>query len=113
MCALILSRSFVLRQLLPFPFAFIDAFGFRDKKRLIMLSIFAVIGSFAVMTGFALWTNVIVIVILAAVINYIAYPKDKAWWGTPLLTMSIILICKSSLMLVGEISLYNEMSNYF
>lgn len=109
MCALILSRSFVLRELLPFPFAFIAAFGFRDKKRLIMLSIFAVIGSFAVMTGFALWTNVIVIVILAAVINYIAIPKDKAWWGTPLLTMSIILICKSSLMLVGEISLYNEM----
>lgn len=108
-CAVILSRAFVLRELLPFTFAYIAAFGHRDKKRLIMLSIFAVLGTFTVLRGFELGINIITIAVLAAVLNYAAVPRSKAWWGIPLITMSVIMISKSILMLTGEISFYNEM----
>lgn len=107
--ALILSRAFVLGELLPFVFAYIMGFGHRDKNRLVALSLFAIIGSFTVLSGFELWSNMITIAALAAVVNYTEVPQDKAWWGIPLLTLSTILIIKSLLMLMGQISFYAEM----
>ena len=38
-CALVFSRAFVLQEMLPFTFAYIAAFGQRDKNRLIILSL--------------------------------------------------------------------------
>ena len=108
-CALVFSRAFVLQEMLPFTFAYIAAFGQRDKKRLIILSLFVALGSFTVLKGMGLGTNIITLAVLAAVLYYVAVPKDKEWWGIPLLTMSMVMICKSVLMLTGEISLYNEM----
>lgn len=109
LCVLILSRAFVLHELLPFAFAYIAAFGQRDKKKLILLSFFAILGSFTVLKGPQLGINIITLVTLALTIYFIAIPKGKEWWGMPVLTMSIIMICKSILMLTGDVSLYNEM----
>ncbi|NLB51999.1 MAG: stage II sporulation protein E [Syntrophomonadaceae bacterium] len=107
--ALILSRAFVLRELLPFVYAYIVGFGHRDKTRLMVLSFFAILGLFTVLNGFELWVNIITIAVLTAVINYTEVPKGKAWWGIPLLTLSIIMISKSLLMLMDQVSFYTEM----
>ena len=104
-CALVFSRAFVLQEMLPFTFAYIAAFGQRDKNRLIILSLFVALGSFTVLKGMGLGINIITLAVLAAVLYYAAVPKDKEWWGIPLLTMSVVMICKSVLMLTGEISL--------
>lgn len=107
--AIILSRAFVLRELLPFVFAFIVGFGHRDKNRLIVLSVFAMLGSFSVLSGPELGANIITIALLTGVINYTVVPKANAWWGIPLITLSTIMISKSLLMLMGDVSFYNEM----
>lgn len=108
--SLIMARAFVLGELLPFVFAHMAAFGYREKGRVPLLFLFAAVGFATVLNGFAFWVNLLALFIMAGVINYIAIPSEKTWWSLPLLAVAVMLAAKSFLMLVaGEASFYNGM----
>ncbi len=105
----VMARAFVLEELLPFVFAYVAAFGYRERSRSIFLLALAAPGFSTVLSGVDLWTNILVLCFLAGVINYINIPEEKTWWGLPLLTISIILIAKSIFLIFNDVSFYSEM----
>jgi len=106
---LIMARAFVLGELLPFVFAYIAAFGEKEKSRSIFLAFFAVLGFCTVLQGFELWSNILAVSIMAGIIYNIEIPSDKRLWGLPLLTISLVFVIKSLLLLSQGLSLYTEM----
>lgn len=106
---ILMSRAFVLGDLLPFGFAYIVAFGQRDKKRSGLLMLFAIIGFSTVLSGLSLGTNIITLLILLGVVNYLTIPLDKDYWTLPLLTLSVIFVVKSLVVLFTGMSFYEEM----
>lgn len=104
-----MSRAFVLGELLPFVYACLVAFGYRDRTRTLLLAVCAVAGLFTVLEGTALWSALITLVLLAGVVNYIKIPADKTWWGLPLLSIAVIFLGKTLFMLFSAISFYQEM----
>ncbi len=111
--ALIISRAFVLGELLPFIFAYVVAFSYREKTRVPLLVVFAALGFATVLSGFNLWSNLLALLILVGVINYINILPKKIWWGLPLLAASTLLVAKSLLMLANEVSFYTGMTIVF
>jgi stage II sporulation protein E len=111
--AVIMSRAFILGELLPFIFAGIVAFGHDDRNRAVLLPVFAIPGFMMVLNGFNMWSNIIAAFILAGVIYYAGIPRNKQWWGLPLLTISTIIVTKSLLLFIDEVSFYREMNIVF
>lgn len=111
--AVLMARAFVLGELLPFIFALIAAFGYRQTGRTVLLAVFALPGFISVLQGPALWNNVLTIMILAGVLSTVKIPGDKTWWGLPTLTVAIILVSKTIFLLLGEFSFYGEMVTVF
>jgi len=111
--AVLMARAFVLGELLPFIFALIAAFGYRQIGRTILLAVFALPGFMSVLQGPALWHNVVAVMILAGVLSTVKIPANKTWWGLPVLTVSIILLSKTIFLLLGEFSFYGEMVTVF
>mgnify|MGYP000860487524 FL=1 len=111
--AVLMSRAFVLGELLPFVFALLAAFGYRQSGRALILAVFALPGFISVLQGPALWINVVTMMILAGVISTVKIPGDKTWWGIPTLAVSIILVSKTIFLLMGEFSFYGEMVTVF
>lgn len=110
---IILSRAFVLGELLPFVFAGIVAFGYNNRPRAILLPVFAAIGLITVLEGFNMWTNISTGLLLAGVINRINIPRGKQWWGLPILTISVLIIIKSLFLFIDGITFYREMNIIF
>ncbi|MDD2620687.1 MAG: stage II sporulation protein E [Syntrophomonadaceae bacterium] len=106
---LLMSRAFVLSDLLPFGYAFFTAFGYRDRNRSLLLLIFSIIGFSTVLSGLGLGSNILTLLILMGVINYITIPLDKNCWILPLLTASVIFVVKSLAVLFTGMSFYQEM----
>lgn len=105
----LLARAAVLGELLPFMFAFIAAFS--RKRPITGFAMFAcatagLIGSSA---GMNIYTNIITLVVLMGIINYIKLPTDKYWWGIPFVCMATIFLVKSIIQIKGGISFYGEM----
>jgi stage II sporulation protein E len=111
--ALIMSRAFVLGELLPFIFAYSAAFAYKDRNRLLPLALCTLIGFGTVLQGFNLWFNLISLFILMAVLQYIELPDDKAWFGLPFLTIAVLIISKSLLLFTEGMSFYREMNVIF
>jgi stage II sporulation protein E len=109
MGVLIMSRAFVLGELLPFVFAYVTAFGYRNKTRSIFLVLCAAAGFLTVLNGVQLWTNILVLCFLTGIISYINIPEEKIWWRLPVLTISIILAAKSLVVVINGVSFYAEM----
>ncbi len=104
-----MSRAFVLGELLPFVYACLAAFGYRDKSRSLLLTVCAMIGLFTVLQGLDLGSALITLLVLLGVINYIKIPADKIWWGLPLLSVAVIFVSKTLFMFFSAISFYQEM----
>lgn len=111
--ALIMARAFVLGELLPFIYAYLAAFAYKDRSRALLLAVFTLAGLGTVLQGFDLWLNLVTIFILIAVLQYVHIPADKTWFGLPFLTVSIMIISKSLLILSDGISFYREMNVVF
>lgn len=111
--AVIMARAFVLGELLPFIFAFTAAFGYNDRRRSLLLAVFALLGFVTVLQGFNLWSNILTLFILAGVLQYVRIPADKTWWALPFLTISVLIISKSLLLFMDEMSFYREMNVVF
>ncbi|HEX3010821.1 MAG TPA: hypothetical protein VHQ70_02130 [Syntrophomonadaceae bacterium] len=111
--AIIMSRAFVLGELLPFIFAGIAAFGHDDRNRTVLLPVFAIPGFIMVLSGFDMWSNIIAAFALAGVIHYVNITRDKQWWGLPLLTVSTLIVAKSLLLFTDQVSFYREMNIIF
>lgn len=104
-----MSRAFVLGELLPFVYACLVAFGYRDRTRSLLLAVCAMAGLFTVLQGLSLGSALLTLIILLGVINYIKIPADKTWWGLPLLSIAVIFVSKTLFMFFSAISFYQEM----
>lgn len=104
-----MSRAFVLGELLPFAYACLAAFGYRDKTRSLLLAVCATAGLFTVLQGLELGSALITLLLLLGIINYIKIPADKIWWGLPLLTIAVIFLTKTLFLFFNAISFYQEM----
>lgn len=107
--AIIMSRAFILGELLPFIFAFVAVFAVKNRTRSIILVLSALLGLSTVLQGMALLTDIITVGILALVLNYIKITEEKSWWGLPAITVAVVLLVKSSAMLVNGLNFYQEM----
>jgi len=107
--ALILSRAFVLGDLLPFVYAYLAVFGRNHKGRTLLLLVFASLGMASVLHGFALGSSILSLLILLAVLNRLTILPERAWWMLPLVSISVLFVCKSLFLLGGEFTLYAEM----
>lgn len=107
--AIIMSRAFILGELLPYIYAFMAAFTWKNRERSTTTTIFAILGFCSVLSGPALWSNIIALLVLAAVMSYVSVPEDKTWWGMPVLTSAVIFLSKSILLIITSINFYQEM----
>ena len=107
--AVIMARAFILSELLPYIYALIAAFGWKNRERFTVAVLFAIMGFATVLSGAPLWSNVITVLILVTVMHYVDIPTEKTWWGLPLLTMAVLFISKSTLLAITGISFYQEM----
>lgn len=105
----LMSRAFVLADLLPFGYAFAVAFGYREKNRTCLLLLAGIIGFATVLKGLSLGSGILTLIILMGVISYLTIPLDKNYWTLPLLTLSIVFLVKSLVVLFTGMSFYKEM----
>jgi len=106
---IIMSRAFVLGELLPFVYACLAAFGYRNRSSSILLTACAMGGLITVLSGLDLGSSFLTLLILMGVINHIKIPADKTWWGLPLLVIAVIFVSKTVFMFFSSISLYQQM----
>ncbi len=111
--SLILARAFILGELLPYIYAFMAAFAWKSRERSTVTAIFALLGFATVLSGAGLWSNIITILVLVAVMTYTTVPEDKSWWGLPIITAAVIFLTKTILLAMTEISFYQEMVTVF
>ncbi len=107
--AIIMSRAFILGELLPFIFAFVAVFAVKNRWRSTILVLFTVVGLSTVLHGVSLVTDVITVAILALALNYIEITEEKKWWGLPAITMAVVLVLKSTAMFINGLNFYQEM----
>lgn len=107
--AFIMARALVLEEILPFIFAYIVAFAGRDIRRTVLLSIFALIGFVTISGGIALGSNLCALLVLVGVLARVKVPKERVWWGLPLLTLSVLIVAKTSIALFTGFSFYGQM----
>ncbi|MDD2585703.1 MAG: stage II sporulation protein E [Syntrophomonadaceae bacterium] len=107
--AVIMARGFVLGELLPFIFACVAAFGYQEKQRAMLMACFAIPGFISAVNGFALGSNILALCVLVGLITYISIPRDKVWWGLPILTISAIFLSKTILLFINGMTFYGEM----
>lgn len=109
----LMARAFILGELLPFLFAFAAVFSRYKKEQAIIIGILGSLGLMSVLEGTFLGTNILALLLLLGVINYLAIPEDKSWWALPSLTAAVLLVIKSLLNLMTGFSFYQEMITVF
>ena len=107
--AVLMARAFVLGELLPFIFAYMAAFGYRNRSRAAVIALFALPGFISVLSGLSLGSNIIAVLLLMGALTTVRIPEDKLWWGLPLLTTAILLVVKTAFLIITSFSFYAEM----
>lgn len=107
--AIILSRAFILGELLPFIFAFVAVFAAGSRKRSIILLLSGLLGFATVLSGRALLIDTVTIITLLLVLNSIKLPSEKNYWGIPMITLAVVLLVKSIAVLINGVDFYQEM----
>lgn len=107
--AVLMARAFVLGELLPFIFAYMAAFGYRNRSRTVVMGLFALLGLTSVLSGSHLLGNVLALVLLAVVLDAARITEDRVWWGVPLLTTTVLVVVKTTFLLFTAFSFYAEM----
>ncbi len=106
---LILSRAFVLGEILPFGFAFIAAFYRKDPRRNLGIILFSFVGLLTGPGGYLLWSNLLTAVLLVTAMHYVPFPLGKKTVTLPVVTASVILVVKTLFFCLGQPSFYQEM----
>lgn len=109
----ILSRAFVLGELLPFIFAFFTVFGRGQYERTLLMFVLAALGLSTVTGGLDFWSNLGALLVLVMVSNAIKLTREQQWWGLPVLTLSVLLLFKGLLVLFQGASFYEGMTVTF
>ena len=107
--AVLMARAFVLGELLPFIFAYLAAFGYRERTRAVGIVLFGMLGFISVLSGASLASNIITALLLMAALSGVRIPEDKLWWGLPLLTTAILLVVKTTFLIFTSFTFYGEM----
>ncbi|SHG43855.1 stage II sporulation protein E [Thermosyntropha lipolytica DSM 11003] len=107
--AFLMARAFILGEILPFLFAFAAVFSRYRKEKAIIIGLCGSLGLISVLDGTFLGANILALLLLVGIINYINIPEDKAWWALPSLTVAILMVIKSVLNIAGGFSFYQEM----
>ncbi|MGE5373119.1 MAG: stage II sporulation protein E [Solirubrobacterales bacterium] len=105
--ALIMGRSFLLGEILPFAPAFLAAFWPQDKRRGGLLLIMALIGMATIARGWLFWGNLAVFVLVAIVFS--SFRFDGTHWLTrPAVAAAVVFGAKSMVLLLSQLSVYRE-----
>lgn len=107
--AVVLSRAFILGELLPFIFAFVAVFAAQSRQRSIILLLFSLIGLTTVLPGSILAANMAVLLVTVWILNTEKIQLGKTWWGVPVITTAVILVVKSAALMISGLNLYQEM----
>lgn len=109
----LMARAFVLEEILPFLFAFAAVFSRYGRKQAIIIGILGSLGLASVLDGAYLGTNILALLLLLGIINYLVIPEDKALWTLPALTAAVLLVIKSIINMIAGFSFYQEMVAVF
>lgn len=107
--AVILSRAFILGELLPFIFAYVAVFAAQNIQRSMILLLFSLIGLTTVLPGSATIINMAALVVLVWILNTEKIRMGKAWWGVPVITAAVVLVIKSAALMMSGLNFYQEM----
>ena len=107
--AVILSRAFILGELLPFIFAFVAVFAAQNRQRSIVLLLFSLIGLASVLPGSVLTADIVALLVMVWVLNTEKIQLGKTWWGIPVITAAVILVIKSAALMISGLNFYQEM----
>ncbi|MBO8159758.1 stage II sporulation protein E [Thermosyntropha sp.] len=105
----LMARAFILEEIMPFVFAFAAVFSRYRKEQAIVLGFLGCIGFATVLDGVFLGTNILALLLLLGIINYLVIPQDKLWWSLPALTAAVLFTIKSLLNMALGFSFYQEM----
>lgn len=107
--AVILSRAFILGELLPFIFAFVAVFAARSWQRSVILVISTLIGLAAVLPANVLPGDMAAVLVMVWILNTDKIKLEKTWWGIPAITAAVILVVKSVALVLSGLNFYQEM----
>lgn len=107
--AVILSRAFILGELLPFIFAFVAVFAAQSRQRSVILLLFSLIGLATVLPGSVLIADMTALLVMVWILNTEKIQMAKKWWGVPVITAAVILVVKSAALMISGLNLYQEM----
>jgi stage II sporulation protein E len=107
--AVILSRAFILGELLPFIFSFVAVFAAQNRQRSIILLLFSLIGLASVLPGSVLATDMFTLLIMVWALNTEKIKLEKSWWRLPVLTVAVILVIKSIVLVISGFNFYQQM----
>ncbi|HPT70061.1 MAG TPA: stage II sporulation protein E [Syntrophomonas sp.] len=107
--AVILSRAFILGELLPFIFAFVAVFSAQNRSRSMILLLFSLIGLASVLPGSVLAADMAALLVMVWVLNTEKIQLGKTWWGVPAITAAVILVIKSAALMISGLNFYQEM----
>ncbi len=107
--ALVLSRAFILGELLPFIFAYVAVFAAQHRQRSMILLLFSLMGLATVLPGSVTIINMVVLVILVWILNTEKIRLGNNWWGVPVITAAVVLVIKSAALIMSGLNFYQQM----
>ncbi|MGI6685095.1 MAG: stage II sporulation protein E [Bacillota bacterium] len=109
----LLSRAEVLGSLLPFGPAFFAALACSDKKQAIFQGLPITLGLLTILSGEQLYSNIIVILLLAVIFLCYSVDTERQWVQVPALVLTSIIVVKGIALYFGHASNYLIMSVIF
>ena len=107
--ALILSRAFILGELLPFIFAFVAVFAVQNLQRSLIGLLFSLLGLATVLPASATVINMVALGVMVWILNTEKIQSGKSWWGIPVITAAVVLVIKSAALMISGLNFYQEM----
>lgn len=111
--AIIMSRAFILGELLPFIFAYTAVFADTSRTKSVILFLAGMLGLFTVLQGSAVYIDGTTMAALLLVLNTIKIPQHKHHWGIPVITLAVVLLVKSMAVVFTGMNFYEEMVTVF
>ncbi|MGE5417599.1 MAG: stage II sporulation protein E [Acidobacteriota bacterium] len=106
--SLIMGRAFILGEILPFAAAFTMAFMRRDRRFALGIPIFTIIGLLTIVEGYLLWGNIVAVLAISILLQYINVPDSRRFVALPALTVAIVVVAKTAFLLFNNPTVYRE-----
>ncbi|MGE5423501.1 MAG: stage II sporulation protein E [Ignavibacteriales bacterium] len=111
--AFLMGRAFILGEILPFAAAFAAGFQSRERPYSWGITPFLMMGVMSVASGYLLWGNLVMILVLSLFMYYLPVMHRRQWWALPVLTMCIVIMTKTCFLLFNDLTMYREIVAIF